>query len=396
MDYLKKAEELREQIIKWYRELHQFPEVGLNCPQTAAYICSQLEKMGIAYQTYEDHSGIVAVLGKGGGKVAAIRADIDGLAVEEKNNLPYASGNGNMHACGHDAHTAILLACASVFREMEEELPGYVKLIFQPSEERLDGAAAMIRDGALENPRPNRLFVCHVGGLVCKNLPTGSVVVPRKYAFASHDIVKVTITGKGGHAATPEAVIDPIVAAARVIENLQTIVSREIKADNPAVVSVTNVTAGGGVWNAIPDKAELVISFRALNPETRKYLRKRIEEISGHTAAVSGAKAEVEDLVGCPPVVNDETCSEEFMESARKILPEESLHWMDELNMGGEDVSFMTEMIPSVYFMLLNCTASDDGIVYPHHNARFRIDESVLYYAVALNLQAISDYFSQS
>lgn len=394
MDVLQSARELSEKIMEWYRELHQFPELGLHCPQTAAYIGHQLEEMGIPYQTYQSHSGITALIGKPGGRVAAIRADMDGLAVEEKNSFPYASKNGNMHACGHDAHVAIALGCAALLKKMEGELQGQVKIIFQPAEEPLEGAKAMIADGVLENPRPDRLFILHVGGLTSRHLPVGSVVVPKKYAFASSDVMRLQVLGKGGHAATPQLVQDPIVAAARVVENLQTIVSREIKPDNPAVVSVTSLQAGNGSLNIIPNSAELIVGFRALDSQTREFLRTRIAQILHHTTAVSGLGSEAETLVGCAPALNDPGCAEEFMASAQKVLPRDQVHWLEELNLGGEDAAYMMEQIPSVYYFLQNSIAAEDGVIYPHHNPQFRLDETVLYYGAALHLQAILDYFA--
>ena len=393
--WLCRAERMQETITRWYQDLHQCPELELHCPQTAQYLCAQLQALGIPYRTYPGHSGITALIGKPGGKVAAIRSDMDGLAIEEETGLPYASRNGNMHACGHDAHMAVALGCAAILKEMEEELPGQVKLIFQPGEEPLAGAKVMIAGGALEDPRPDRLFILHVGALTSRHLPVGSVVVPRQHAFASSDVMRLTILGKGGHAAVPHLLVSPILAAARVVENLQTIIQRDVPPGHPAVLSITSLMAGNGRSNVVPDTAEIILGFRALDAETRALLHQRIIQVAQETAQASGTRAEAEHVVGCAPAVNDLACAQAFMASAQKVLPSESLHWMEERNFGGEDASYMMEQIPSVYFFLQNCLPARDGVVYPHHNSKFQIDPSVLHYGTALYLQAIQDFFAQ-
>lgn len=396
MNIRAKAEQLNSHIIGWRRDLHQMPEVGLQCPNTAKYICERLEEMGIPYQTFDNHSGVIGLIGKKSGKTVGLRADMDGLNVAEKNNFEYASNNNNMHACGHDAHTATLLGAARILKDMEDELDGQVKLIFQPDEESLTGARQMIEDGVLENPSLDCMYLMHVGSIGGKGNEIGDIIVGKKAVFASSDAFNIVITGKGGHASTPHLTIDPIIIAARFIENLQSLISRETKTGIPAVISITSLIAGQGTYNIIPDTAEIRGGFRTGDLTTRDYLMCRIREVLEHTATMMGASAELNMLAGCPSTINDLAITERFLNSAGKILPAEKILEMKETNMGGEDAAYFLAQVPGCYFFLYNACPSDDGVEYPHHNARFCIDDSVLYLGSALFAQAAVDYLDSS
>ena len=228
MSIKEQAENLSTQIIKWRRDLHQIPESGLYCPKTVAYICQCLDQMNIPWKSYKNHSGITALIGNGKAPVIALRADIDGLDVKEENKLDYASTNGRMHACGHDAHTAALLGAAKILKDMENELNGTVKLIFQPDEEGLEGAKAMLKDGVLEDPHVDRIYAIHVGSIVQHGKKSGQLFWKTGALFASSDCIKITIHGKGSHASTPFLAINPILIAAEIIGNLQRLVDQII------------------------------------------------------------------------------------------------------------------------------------------------------------------------
>ncbi len=395
MNYLEIAKGVEPRILTWYHDLHQCPEVGRSLPQTRAYVCKCLEEMGIPHETFEDHSGIVAVVGKGTEKTVAVRADMDGLPVKEEMGCAYASKNGNMHACGHDAHTAIVLGLAKLLKEREAELKGTVKLLFQADEESLSGAHAMIQDGALKNPRPDRIYALHTGRLTSRTIPDGNIIIPRKSAFASSDVFKITVRGKAGHAATPHLAVDAVVIAAKVVEGVQAILSRELRPGDPAVITFTDIHSDTpeGSYNIVVDKVELIGGYRAVNPKTRERIRRRMEEIASGVAAAMGGEAAMEVLWGCSAVENDPELSKELMKSAEKILPAEKLHWLEEDNLGGEDAGAYFETIPGVYFFLQSCIPAEDGIIYPHHSSKFRLNEKVFHYGTAVLMQAIADYF---
>ncbi len=391
MSIKEQAENLSAQIIKWRRDLHQIPESGLYCPKTAAYICQCLDQMNIPWKSYENHSGITALIGTGKAPVIALRADIDGLDVKEENNVDYASTNGRMHACGHDAHTAALLGAAKILKDMENKLKGTVKLIFQPDEEGLEGAKAMLKDGVLEDPHVDRIYAIHVGSIVQHGKKSGQLFWKTGALFASSDCIKITIRGKGGHASTPFLAINPILIAAEVINNLQGLVSRESTYNVPSVLTVTGITAGNGAYNIIPDSAVIVGGLRTQSLEVRSHLLKRMEEISKQCAAMYGAAAEMEVPSGCPPVINDPAVTADFIASAKKIFPAEDIIQLEHSSMGGEDSSYFFTEVPGCYTCLYNSIPSDDGKEYPHHNGRFSIDDSVLYLASAAFAQAVAD-----
>ncbi|MCC8127548.1 MAG: M20 family metallopeptidase [Clostridiales bacterium] len=391
MNIERTARELSPMIIAWRRDLHQIPEPGLFCPRTAAYIRGELDKMGIPWQTYENHSGITALIGKKEGTVIGLRADMDALPVREENQTEYASVNGNMHACGHDAHVAILLGAAKILKEHECELNGQVKLIFQPDEEELEGAKTMLADGVLENPKVDYMLALHVGGIAGAGGEKGTLFWKTGALFASSDNFRIVIQGKSGHASTPFLAINPISVAVQLIENLQGLVSREVTYNVPSVLTVTGITAGNGAYNIIPETAEVVGGVRTQDPEARQYLLKRMKEVMDACAAEFGVSAEIEFPNGCPPVINDAKVTEYLVNAARKILPEDRIEELKFSTMGGEDVSYFFTQVPGCYALLFNACPSDDGVQYPHHNGRFSIDDSVLYLGTAIFVQTVLD-----
>lgn len=391
MGYLNKSLEFKDDIIKWRRDLHQIPETGLHLPQTADYVRSHLDEIGVEYTTFAGHSGIVALIGdQEKGKTIALRADMDALEIKEEADVSFRSQNDKMHACGHDAHTSVLLGVAKLLKENEFDLSGCVKLIFQPAEEGPGGAQPMVKDGVLENPEVDAMLAMHVMNFD-ESIKVGAISVGHKTMFASDDQFFIKIKGKGGHGATPNECIDPIVVAAQVIIALQTIVSREVKPSNPAVVTIASMTAGRGTTNIIPDSVEIMGTIRTLDFETRDFILKRIEEIVSGITKGFRADYEINFFDSYPPVINSEEMVEKFIESAKKIVPENDINILNESQMGGEDVAFFFEKVPGVYF-LLNTTKPKNGEVFPPHNSKFQVDDSVLYKGVAVFVQAAIDY----
>ncbi len=394
MDVLKLIKEVEQDIINWRRELHQIPEVGLDLPQTSAYVAEQLRKMGIPYREKVGVSGIVGLI-EGGqpGKTIALRADMDALPIKEETGLPFASKNGNMHACGHDAHTAILLGVAKVLNENRDKLKGNVKLIFQPAEEGPGGAKPMIDEGALENPKVDAVMGLHVGNLT-DNVKEGIIMVSYDSMMACLDRFRVKLIGKGCHGAYPETGIDPVAMAGYFITKLQTIVSREIGATDPAVITVGKIN-GGYAYNIIPDKVELEGTVRAVDQEVREYIAKRIEDLAKGTSEAMRGKYEYEYVFGYPPLVNDEEFTKDFVESAKKVIPEEDIVIMKKPVMGGEDMAYFLREVPGTFFFV-NTPKAIDGQYYPHHNSKFDIDEDLFWKGAAAMLQATIDYLERN
>lgn len=377
MNVLEKANSLQEQIITWRRDLHRIPEVGLDLPQTAGYIKEALGKLRLIPMNYVNGSGVTAVIeGDEDGPTVALRADTDALPVREETGLPFASTNGNMHACGHDAHAAMLLGAAAILSEYRETMHGRVKLIFQPGEENLGGARNMVSEGVLKYPDVDALFGMHAGNL--GNAPSGMLSFREGTLMASFDCFEVTVTGRGCHGARPEDGVDPIVVSAQIISALQTIVSRECAATDPAVVTVGSIH-GGSTYNIIPDTVKLMGSMRACTPETREKLKKRFVEICTGVASTLGAKAEVSFLDGYRPTVNDAGCTALAMDVARELFGEERVESLAVPSMVSEDVSEYLARVPGCFWFF-----STPGACASHHNCKFDIEEARLWEGSAM------------
>lgn len=387
MGLLNEIKALEPDLLKWYHHLHEHPEIGLSLPETVAYASAILKDFNIEHTILPDSTGIVALIGKGPGPVIGIRVDMDALAVQEDTGLSISSQNpGAMHACGHDAHTATLLTVARYLKTHEDELPGQIKLLFQTAEEHLQGAKHMIAHAVLDNPKMDRILALHVGGMGGEAAP-GNLILSQGVAFRSSDNIRITVTGKGGHAASPHLAIDPIVAAARIIEALQTLVSREVAPTDTAVISITNVQAGSGTYNVIPNEAILMGGVRTVNPDTRTYLLRRVEEVCKQTAASMRCAASFEIVDGAPPLINDVQTTLRVEQTLNKLFPGQ-VCWMKESNGGSEDAAYYFEQVPGCFIFLSNMAPHTDGQIYPHHHARFCLDETLLWKGAAALVQA--------
>lgn len=378
-------EALRPLLQQWRRELHQIPECGLHLPMTREFVTGHLDDMGIAYETFEGHSGVVAVIGAGTGKTIAIRADMDALPIQEENEVPYMSKNeGKMHACGHDAHTAILLGTARILKKYENEINGRIKLIFQPAEELPPGGAIVMRDeGVLDNPKVDAILGIHMNRLV-DGAQNGNFVLKTGSFMGADDVIKLKIIGKGGHASEPDRCVDPIVVACNCVVGLQQIVSRSVNPNHAAVISITDFHAGTGTDNVIPEEVRILGTIRNSNEETRENIRRRFNEVIDGITKAMGASYELELIPDYPVLSNDEKITDMVRHSIKELYGEQEIVEEPACSMGGDDFAFFTQVVPGCYFTLMADKPAQDGVVYPAHHPKFDIDDTVLDRGVAV------------
>lgn len=298
-----------------------------------------------------------------------------------------------MHACGHDGHTAILLGVAKVLNENKDKFKGNVKLLFQPGEEYPGGAKPMIEEGALENPKVDAVMGLHLGNLG-KEIPKGKIGVSYGAMMAAVDVMYIKINGKGSHGAYPHQSIDPIVTASEIVLALQTIISREVDPVEPAVVSVTRID-GGFNHNIIPDSVEIQGTIRTVNEDTRQRISRRIEEIVKGITMAHGASYEIDYEFCYPALINSKEFTKGFVESAKKIIPEDDIVEMKSPVMGAEDMSFFLQRVPGTFFYLSNL-GKIDGEFHPHHNPKFDIDEGEMWKGAALIIQSTIDWLNKN
>lgn len=381
MNTLGNAKALEPAIINWRRTLHKNPELSFREYETSAFIQQQLANMGIPFRVLAE-TGVVAHIGKGD-RCIALRADIDALPIQEETDVPFASQNpGVMHACGHDAHTAMLLGAAQILKQQEHSLNGVIKLIFQPGEEKIPGGASiMIREGVLEDPVPEIILGQHVNPAA----PVGNASFVAGRMMASADELYWTIHGRSGHAAQPHLSVDPIVIAAHLVTQLQTIISRNLNPFEPGVLSVTSFH-GGTVTNIIPEAVEMMGTLRSMNLEWREDAISRIENYSRLLATTMGGSCDVNVLRGYPPLINDEQTTIFARDAASDLLGHSNVTPF-EPKMWGEDFAYYAQKIPACFWML--------GIRSPHveetpglHNCRFVVDENALHIGTALMVNA--------
>lgn len=374
------AKQLQEELVAHRRYFHQHAETHTDLPLTTAYVKEQLTAMGYAPIDCGT-CGIVAIAGgKKPGKVFLIRGDMDALPITEECDLPFKSENGNMHACGHDFHTAMLLGAAKLLKAHETEIEGTVKLMFQPAEETLKGAKLMIDGGVLENPAVDAALMMHVASGM--PFPSGSVVLPNPGAGSSaSDWFEINIQGKGGHGASPETTIDPINIAVHIHMAIQALNSREISANDSAVFTICKMAAGT-TSNVIPDTAHMAGTIRTFSPQMREFIPKRMAEIAENTAKAFRGEAALTLLPGCPSIVNDKDLIATVKIGMRELLPAEQVYAMDEIMpggkmMGSEDFGYVSEKVPTI-MLGLAAGRPQDGYTYPAHHPKSCFDEAAL------------------
>ncbi len=375
------AKALADEITGWRRKLHQIPEIGFDLYETSAFIKSELDRMEIKYSTAAK-TGVVALIeGAEEGPTLALRADMDALPIREETGLPFASQNGNMHACGHDAHAAMLLGAAKIIKNNSARLKGKVKLLFQPGEEGYGGAEQMIKDGCLKDPPVSAIFGLHVGQIF-PEVGCGQIGICDGPILAAATAFSVEVKGQSTHGALPHLGVDSILVASEMIIALQKIVSREFNPLDGAVLTVGKIQ-GGEAINIVTPRVQFSGDFRTLNIADREFITQRLSEICKAVAKGSRAEAEVEIMGGYPPTVNHARFADFVREAVSEILGPDQLIELKKPNMGTEDMSLYLDQVPGAFFVL-GTGNPQKGITYPHHNSRFDLDESVLWIGPAL------------
>lgn len=363
---------IRDDVIEWRRHLHRNPEPSFHEERTAGFVAETLGSFGNLEITRPTSTSVVArLIGARPGPVLAIRADIDALPIEERNTHEFVSTNrGTMHACGHDGHTAMLLGAAKVLASRRDELTGEVRFIFQHAEELFPGGAEeLVQAGVMDD------VDLVIGAHLWLPLETGKVAVKAGALMAAPDTVRITITGRGGHAALPHETVDSIAVAAQVIVNLQHIVSRNVDPLQPAVVSIARI-AGGTTHNVIPGEVELEGTVRTFDEALRKRIPELMERIIGGVTAAHGATFTLDYERGYRPVINDERAADLVKRAVVRALGNEVLVEATP-TMGGEDFSAYQQRAPGAFFFI-GARNEERGIVHPHHHNCFDIDERAL------------------
>lgn len=377
------------EVIELRHWFHENAELSNREFKTAKRIEQELIKIGLNPQTGIAKTGVVAVL-KGGkpGPVVALRADIDGLPVKERADLPWASKmtgiyNGEkvpvMHACGHDTHTAILLGVAKVLYEIKDQIPGSVKFIFQPAEEGAPageegGAELMVKEGVLENPKVDAIFGLHIWS----QISAGQVHVRPQGIMAAVDEFRIDLEGIQTHGSTPWTGIDPIVTASQIVNSLQTIVSRNMPLTKAAAVVTIGSIHGGVRSNIIPESLYMLGTIRTLDAQMRKTVLKRLEEIVHSISKANNAKAKITYMVSYPITYNDTDLYNKMLPTLKRVNGEENVNFMDAIT-GAEDFSFFQEKVPGMYFFIGGAKkGTDSNLAAPHHTPDFYVDDSAM------------------
>jgi amidohydrolase len=373
---------LQPEIVALRREVHQDPELAFEERSTARRVTAFLEGRGLTLRPVA-RTGVVATARPeaGRGPVVLLRVDMDGLPIQEQNEVPYASRNpGVMHACGHDGHVAMGAGAARLLPS--RRLPGEVRVLFQPAEEGEGGAQAVLADGALEG------VGTVLGVHLWNELPVGTLGVKAGPLMAAVDRLRIVIRGRGGHGAQPHRAADPIVAAAHVITALQTVVAREVSPVQPAVVTIGAVR-GGEAFNVIPDEVVLMGTIRTFDAELRRSMPDRLRRIVGGVAEALQCRAEVEVKPGNPAVINDARVAEIAGRAAARVVGEKGVV-SPEPTMGGEDMALYFERVPGC-FVFVGSASPERGLAEPHHSPRFDFDERALAIGCEFLLEAAAE-----
>lgn len=369
------AASISEEVIGYRRHIHANPELSFEEHNTCKYVSDLLTSFGVKHEVGIAGTGVVALIeGKNPtSKVIALRADMDALPIEEKNNVSYKSTNiGVMHACGHDVHTSSLLGTAKILSQITDQFEGTIKLIFQPGEEKFPGGASlMIKEGVLQNPAPKNILGQHVMALI----PAGKVGFREGMYMASADEIYLTVKGKGGHAAMPDKNVDPILIASHIIVALQQVISRNCDPRIPAVLSFGKIV-GMGATNVIPDEVNIEGTFRTLNEEWRAEAKKRIKKMAEGIAESMGGTCEVDIKDGYPFLRNEPALAKRMKAAAIDFLGEENVLDID-LWMAAEDFAYYSQEIDACFYRL-GIRNEEKGIVSGVHTPTFDIDETSL------------------
>jgi len=400
----KTYDDINVKVVEWRRHFHENPELGNREFKTAAYIEKHLRKLGLEVETRVGITGVVGIL-KGGkpGKVLALRADIDALPVTERNDLSFKSKvvteflgetTGVMHACGHDTHTAILMGVAEVLAKNKDQVAGTVKFIFQPAEEgpppgEKGGALLMVEEGVLKNPDVDAIFGLHINSAT----PVGQVRYKTGGIMASAQRFVITVKGKQTHGSQPWSGVDPVYISSKIIDGIQSIISRESNLlKEAAVVSVGKIKSGVR-FNIIPESAELIGTIRTLDYDMRDHIEKRMHEMIPAIAEAYGGTAEVSISESTDITFNDPELVAQMLPSMKKALGKENV-LLTKATTGAEDFSYFSKEVPGFYFFLGGMTPGNET-PFPHHTPDFFIDENGLIHGVKVLTQMSLDYLNQ-
>jgi amidohydrolase len=400
---LKDITSMESKVIDWRRYFHENPELSNREFKTAATIAAHLKSLGMEVQTGVAITGVVGILkGDLPGKVVALRADIDGLPVTERNDLPFKSvvkttfldkETGVMHACGHDTHIAILMGVAEALAANKNLIKGTVKFIFQPAEEgpppgEEGGAKLMIKEGVLKNPDVDAIFGLHINS----GTPVGTIIYKPEGTMAAVERFVVNVEGKQTHGSAPWAGVDPIYISAKIIDGFQSIISRESNlVESPAVITVGKITSGVR-FNIIPESAEMIGTVRTLNPVMREHIIRRMTEMASGIAEAYGGKATIEWQNNTVVTYNDPVLTAQMLPTLEKMAGKENVNLM-KASTGGEDFSYFQELVPGFYFFLGGMTPGNKT-PFSHHTPDFQIDDSGLLLGVKTMSQLSLDYLN--
>jgi amidohydrolase len=378
--FLPEAEALAEKIVAIRRDLHMHPELGFQEVRTAKMVAEELNALGYEVTTGVGKTGVVGLMSgaKQGDKTVLLRFDMDALPIEEANDVPYRSQvPGVMHACGHDAHVAVGIGVATLMAQHRDRWGGTIKLMFQPAEEGLGGARAMIADGLLKGPDVDVALGLHVSS----GHPVGTAVVRSGALLAASDRIEITVRGRGGHGARPHETIDAVLVAAQIVVALQTIVARSLDPEDIGVVTIGSIQAGNA-GNVIAETAQLRGTIRTFSPEARELLHRRVREIAEGVAATFGATVDVATPFGVNATVCAPAPTAVVYESAAALFGAEHIDTTYRTT-GGEDFSEVLAEVPGNFFFL-GARNDERGLNAPHHNPHFDIDEACLPQGVAI------------
>ena len=379
---------IQEELIDIRRKIHMYPEIAFDTKRTDELITGYLKKLGITILEEVSYPGVVGIIkGRSEERVIAIRADTDALPIREENDVSCRSRiDGAMHGCGHDIHIACLLGAAKILSESREELPGSVKLVFQPAEEVLSGAARLIEKGVMEHPHVDAFIGAHVW----PDLKSGTILVNKGSAFCAVNNFNITVKGRGAHGAMPHKAVDPIFIGNRIADSLYALTGRKTDALDTAVLSICSFNSGSRN-NIIPDDAVLKGTIRAEDIETINSISLLVKDISEKTASAFGAVADVEFIEFTPPVINDIDMAQAMIITGGKVLGSGNVFAGDKPSVVSEDFALYSNMVPSVFFRL-GCGFKDKKTNAPLHSSVFMPDESCIIHGASVFARFAYDY----
>lgn len=382
---LLEAQKIKDWMVGIRRDFHMNPELSTEEFRTSDKIVEYLEGLGVEYERGIANTGIVGMIrGKKDGKTVALRADMDALPIQDEKDVVYKSRiDGKMHACGHDAHVAILLGAARILKDMEEDLYGNVKLFFQPAEETVGGAKPMIEAGVMESPKVDAVFGLHVSS----EINVGEIGIKYGQMNAYSDNIKLVVYGKSSHGAYPQDGVDAIVIASQIVVTLQSIVSRNVDPRNSAVISFGTIE-GGSQDNIIADRVELRGTIRTLDFDTRQTVIKNIEAIAGQVSAAMGGRASCTIEEGYTAIINADKIVNIVKNNGESIMGQDKVIVLKDKSLGVEDFAYFAKAAPSAFYRL-GCRNEEKGIVHDAHYCLFDIDEDCLVFGAALQAQNV-------